>query len=71
MPSITYSIVPTGGAINLFPVPSSGATSMVLTRYVSGSAGLGTGTVLVSGAGVPYFIASRDQTPAAQIGTKE
>lgn len=71
MPSITYSIVPTGGAINLFPVASSGATSMVLTRYVSGSTGLGPGTVLVSGAVVPYFLDVGDQTGTALVGANE
>jgi hypothetical protein len=63
---LSWETVPCGGIVALDLQSAALPASWVLTRYVSGVAGLSTGTVLVSGAtdAIPFYIDIGDGTNA-------
>ena len=63
--SITYKLVPTGGAISL-TINASG-TAMTFSRAVSGVSGIGAYTQLYSGAPIPLYIDAGDLLPAPLV----
>lgn len=67
MPAFSAQVIPCGGAIRLdmpaYLLPASGVTAMMLSRAVSGSAGLGAFTTLYSGAPQPVYIDVGDSSP--------
>jgi hypothetical protein len=69
MANIDYTVLPTGGAVQL--TLSSAASGMTLNRATSGSAGLSAWTTLYNGPTVPLYLDTGDLLPGPLVPTEQ